>query len=235
MKTDRVFKWIWNINGLVLLLGLILTLTVVSYQLSKDIFKDSTDQHPSLNLATDEDGEEKWNLGYPNRIGETDYYYVQLESEKLYVKKQSRVESFSMYDYKPTRAKNVVFINSNTNKSNWLFESVQQLITETRLLSSEDELKSITKAISYEVINSDTNKDGIFDNSDKRTFALSKVDGTGYSEIIEGYNRIVESRVNNEGNLFVVFIDNDTVYTMLIDLSLFKVLDKKALPKVSDS
>tara|TARA_B100000768_G_scaffold180296_1_gene199863 strand:+ start:2256 stop:2951 length:696 start_codon:yes stop_codon:yes gene_type:complete len=231
MKADRVFKWIWNINGLVLLLGLILTLAVISYQLSKD----SSDQQPSLNVAKDEDGEEKWNLGYPNRIGETDYYYVQLESEKLYVKNQSRVESFSMYDYKPTRAKNVVFINSNTNKSNWLFESVQQLITEIRLLSSEDELKSIIKAISYEVINSDTNKDGIFDNSDKRIFALSKIDGTGYSEIIEGYNRIVSSRVNNEGNLFVVFIDNDTVYTMLIDLSLFKVLDKKALPKVSDS
>ena len=234
MKTDKVFKWIWNINGLILLLGLIITLFVISYQLSKDIFKDTYNWQPSLNLALNEDGEEKWSLGYPNRIGETEYYYVPLESEKLYVKKQSRVESFSMFNYKPTRSKNVVFINSNTNKSNWLFESVQQLITEIRLLSNGNKAESITKAISYEVINSDTNKDGRFDNSDKRTFALSRVDGTYYSEIIEGYNSIVESRVNNEGNLFVVFIDNDTVYTMLIDLNEFKVISKTALPRVSD-
>jgi hypothetical protein len=235
MKTDKVFKWIWNINGLILLLGLILIVVVTFYQLGEYIFKDSPNEQPSLNLATDESGEEKWNLGYPNRIGKTDFYYVPLESEKLYVKKQSRVESFSMYDYKPTRSKNVIFINSNTNKSNWLFESVQQLITEIHILGKDHKTKSITKAISYEVINNDTNKDGVFDNLDKRTFALSRIDGTRYSEIIAGYNRIVESRVNNDGNLFVIFIDNDTVYSMLIDLNTFKILDKGALPRVSDS
>jgi len=235
MRTDKVFKWIWNINGLILLMGLILALVVISYQLSEYIFKDSPNEQPTLNLATDKDGEEKWNLGYPNRIGETGYYYVPLESEKLFVKKQSRTQSFSMFDYKPTRSKNVIFINSNTNKSHWLFESVQQLITEIHLLSTEHDTTSITKAISYEVMNNDTNNDGVFDNLDKRTFALSRVDGTHYSEITSGYNRTIESRVNNDGNLFVVFIANDTVYSMLIDLNTFNVLDKRALPKVSDS
>lgn len=235
MKTDKVFKWIWNVNGTVLLLGLILTLTTVSYELIKGVFKSDSPVRPSLNLAEDEDGEEQWSLGYPNRIGTSDYYYVPLESEKLHVKKQSRLKSFSSYDHRSTRSKNVVFINGNTNDSNWLFESVQQLIIEIRLLSTEHESMPVAKAILYEVINNDTNKDGILDGSDKRTFSLSDIDGTRYSEIIEGYSRIIESELNRDGNLFVVYIDGKTVYTMLIDLRSFSILDKKPLPKVNDS
>ncbi|WP_076419081.1 hypothetical protein [Colwellia sp. UCD-KL20] len=235
MKSDKFFKWIWNFNGLILFVGIILGSLLIVYQLSKPLFKKDTVAPPTLNLAEDADDEEKWSLGYPNIIGNTGFYYVPLESEKLYVDKKGRAESFSMYKYIPTRSKNIVFINSNTNESSWLFKSVKQLITEIRLLSFGNSPKSVIKAISYEVINNDTNNDGVFDNKDRRTFALSEVSGSRYTQIIEGYNRIVESKLNEEGNLFVVFIDNNEVYSMLVDLITFKVIDKKPLPKVGAS
>ena len=80
----------------------------------------------------------------------------------------------------------------------------------------------------------DTNNDKLLDGKDKRTFALSKIDGSNYSEVISGYNRIVESNLNAEGNLFVVFINNDEVYSMLIDLDTFEVISKNMLPKVGE-
>ncbi len=100
------------------------------------------------------------------------------------------------------------------------------------LVDDEFNERSATRIISYEVINSDTNLDNKLDNTDNRTFALSKVDGSNYTEIITDYNRIIESGLNSDGELFVIFINNNVVYSMLVDLITFEILSKKPLPKV---
>ena len=140
---------------------------------------------------------------------------------------------FGGSSYKPTRSKNVLFINSITNNSVWLFKSIDQLIIDIMpLVDDEFNERSATRIISYEVINSDTNLDNKLDNTDNRTFALSKVDGSNYTEIITDYNRIIESGLNSDGELFVIFINNNVVYSMLVDLITFEILSKKPLPKV---
>ncbi|NQY38150.1 MAG: hypothetical protein HRT37_25035 [Alteromonadaceae bacterium] len=238
MKSENFFKWVWNINSLVILFTVTVILLTISYEIIKPFFREQPREEQALSLAKDINGEEKWSLGYPTKIGKTDYYYVALESVKLEINTRSKIENFSGSggSYKTTRAKNVIFINAKTNKSNWLFDSVNQLITEiTPLGLNENKADYLTKAISYEVINRDSNNDGVLDHLDKRTFALSKVDGSQYSHFIEGYSHIIESAINQEGNLFVVFIDNDEVHSMIIDLQSFKVIDQKALPKVNDS
>ncbi|WP_448568204.1 hypothetical protein [Thalassotalea ganghwensis] len=238
MKTDRFFKWIWNFNGLILFIGIVIGTLLISYQLISAFLKDDVVDQPTLNLAQDEKKEEKWSLGYPSKVGNTDFYFIPLESEKLSVEKKERgrMYEFSSGSYTPTRSKNVLLINGNTNQAVWLFDSIEQLIIDIKpLVDREFKDNTITRGISYEVINSDTNKDTKLDYTDKRTFALSKVDGSGYTEIISGYNRIVESSLNSEGNLFVVFITNNEVYSMVIDLITFKVRNKSSLPKVGDS
>ncbi len=239
MKADRFFKWIWNFNGLVLFIGIVIGSLFISYQIVSTFFKNEIVEQPTLNLAQDDKKEEKWSLGYPRKVGNTDFHFIPLESEKLSVEKKERgriYENFSGGSYTPTRSKNVLLINGNTNQATWLFDSIEQLIIDIKpLVNNEFNKNSITRGISYEVINSDTNEDSQLDYTDKRTFALSKVDGSGYTEIISGYNRIVESSLNSEGNLFVVFINNNEVYSMVIDLLTFKVLNKSSLPKVGDS
>ena len=239
MKSERFFKWIWNFNGLVLFLGISVGVIFIGYEITVSILKDDYVEPQTLNLADDEADEEKWSLGHPNRIGESDFYYIPLESEKLSVESRGTiVEGFggSGSYYTETRSKNALFLNGKTNTSNWLFKSVNQLITDIRIIS-ESEYSNHSKAfaLTYEVINSDTNSDGKFDNFDKRTFAISKIDGSDYVEIIEGYSRIVKSNINSEGDLFVVFINNNEVFSMLVNLDTFKVVSKKALPKVGNS
>jgi len=147
------------------------------------------------------------------------------------------------YKYRPTRSKNILFLNDKTNHAKWLFKTTDQLIIEFGALSHYEEFDTrvyneqkanAPKAVSYEVIKNDTNNDKLLDGKDKRTFALSKIDGSNYSEVISGYNRIVESNLNAEGNLFVVFINNDEVYSMLVDLDTFEVISKSMLPKVGE-
>ncbi|MBH0043463.1 MULTISPECIES: hypothetical protein [unclassified Pseudoalteromonas] len=239
MKSERFFKWIWNFNGLVAFIAISIGTIFISYELVSSLFKEEYIEPLTLNLAEDEAGEEKWSLGHPNKIGESDFYYIPLESEKLDVEsKGTIVEGFggSRGYYTKTRSKNALFLNGKTNNSKWLFKSVNQLITDIKVVSSyENSRNSKALALSYEIINSDTNQDGKFDSLDKRTFALSKIDGSNYIEIIEGYNKIVESNLNLEGNLFVVFINNNEVFSMIVNLSTFKIIDKKPLPRVGNS
>lgn len=238
MKSDKFFKWVWHLNGLVLFSGLIIAMLFVLFQLASVIFKDQNlIKQTTLNLAQDDNKEENWRLGYPHKISDTDFYFIALESEKLFVEKSEGLGMYSEFggsSYKPTRSKNVLFINSITNNSVWLFKSIDQLIIDIMpLVDDEFNERAATRAISYEVINSDTNLDNKLDNTDNRTFALSKVDGSNYTEIITDYNRIIESGLNSDGELFVIFINNNVVYSMLVDLITFEILSKKPLPKVA--
>ena len=237
MKSDKFFKWIWNVNGLILFVGIVIAVLFISYQLISVLFKNDFVEQPTLNLAQDNKKEEKWSLGYPRKVGKTDFHYIPLESEKLTAEKRSSsIRNFSSGSYNPTRSKNVLLINGITNKSYWLFKTIDQLIIEIKpFVANEFNENIMTRAISYEVINNDTNQDGKLDNSDKRTYAISKIDGSNYTEIISGYNRIVESELNTDGNLFVVFINNNEVYSMVINLMTFKVLSELSLPKVGHS
>lgn len=237
MKSDKFFKWIWNFNGVVIFVGVIIFTVFLTYQFTSKFFEDERVGQPTLNLAEDNQNNEKWSLGYPKYVGETDYYYIPLESEKLTVEKKiSNVEYFNGSGYTATRSKNVILINSITNDSNWLFDSIDQLILSIKpLIKGEFNMMGTVRGISYEVINSDTNHDGKLSNTDKRTLAVSKIDGSDYTEIITGYNRIVKSDLNTEGNLFVVFINNNEVHSMVVDMSTFKIIHKKLLPKVGDA
>ena len=80
MKSDRFFKWIWNFNGLVLFIGIVIGTVFVSYQLISVLFKAEVVAQPTLNLAQDDKKEEKWSLGYPRQVGETDFHFIPLES-----------------------------------------------------------------------------------------------------------------------------------------------------------
>ncbi|MBE0456561.1 MAG: hypothetical protein ACTJIB_14540 [Pseudoalteromonas prydzensis] len=237
MNSDKFFKWVWNLNGIILLVGVLIATALISVQLVTTVFNDNDVEPPALNLADDKNEEEKWRLGYPRRVGETDFYYIELESEKLTVEAsiQAEAEVRAMFSskYKPTRSKNVMFINGKTNYANWLFDTTDQLITDiSPLYLSEFDSQSKAAGFAYHVIKNDTNNDGLLSNEDKSTFALSKIDGSGYSEVLTGFDRILEYAVNEQGNLFMLFIDNADVFSMLVDLTTFKVIDKRQLPKV---
>ncbi|WP_350608772.1 hypothetical protein, partial [Pseudoalteromonas sp. MER144-MNA-CIBAN-0113] len=71
----------------------------------------------TLNLAQDDNKEENWRLGYPHKISGTVFYFIALESEKLFVEKSEVLGIYNEFggsSYKPTRSKNVLFINSIT-------------------------------------------------------------------------------------------------------------------------
>lgn len=237
MKSEKFFKWIWHFNGLILFIVIVVGGVSITYQFVTSLWDRDTKPQPTLNLAKDDKQEEKWRLGYPRKVGNTDFHFIPLESEKLSVQTQKRsdvYESFSGGGYTKTRSKNVLFISGTTNNAVWLFKSTNQLIIDINpLYLRDDNQHSNVRGISYEVINSDSNNDNILDFKDKSTFALSHVDGSNYTELITGYDHIVEASLNSRGNLFVMYVENNDVYSMVIDLDTLSITDKGMLPKVS--
>ncbi|QPB85899.1 hypothetical protein CWC22_023140 [Pseudoalteromonas rubra] len=131
--------------------------------------------------------------------------------------------------------KNVILINASTNESRWLFDSVDQLIYRFDTLEQEGaRLSEQNQAIFYELINEDSNADQQLDYNDEFIFALSRLDGSGYTEIISGYSDLITQAVNKQGNLLIVYRRQEQVFSALIDLRDFELLDKRALPKVGD-
>lgn len=237
MKSDKFFRWVWNFNGLALSVGLISILLFIAYQIKIEIFKDKHIERPSLNLAEDVQNDENWSLGYPERITGTSFYFIPLESDKLTIeKKDNKLHYFSGGSHSRIRWKNVVFINSTSNEAKWLFKSTEQIIVDiSPQTKGEFNVQGVARVISYEVINNDTNKDGKLSYADKRSYALSKIDGSGYTEIVSGYNQIIKSALNPEGNLFVVYITNNEVHSMVVDINTFTVVSKKIMPKVEEA
>ncbi|KAF7781113.1 hypothetical protein PRUB_b0231 [Pseudoalteromonas rubra] len=245
MKTQTFFSWIWRINGLIILLMALSLGALFVYEVSKDLFRERNEQNVPLNLAEDKDQEENWDLGYPVQLGDYDYFLIPLESEKLTVDatELSMVEGFNrqsgphkMYSsYRESRMKNAILVNASTNESRWLFDSVDQLIYRFGTLEQEgSRLNEQNEAIFYELINEDSNADQQLDYNDDFIFALSRLDGSGYTEIISGYSELITQAVNKQGNLLIVYRRQEQVFSALIDLRDFKLLDKRALPKVGD-
>ncbi len=234
MKTKKIFKWVWNING-AMILGM--TFFVVGEMLVNNFFIEEayTEEIETLDLAEDLQGIENWNLGYPQAISGSDFYYLPLESDNKEVKIEQKISGLYgiVDDYYTTRSKNVIFINNKSNESHWLFDSVEQIIVNMLTLDARlADQPLITKAIYYEVLNSDSNSDGIVDTNDKLTFSLTKNDGSNYKEIISGYNRIIKADLNASNNLFVLYVNNNEVFSMIIELENFSIISQTQLPKV---
>ncbi len=93
MNTDKIFKRIWNINGLILLIGLLIIITTQVYQFTIDLFRDEVRHEQTLDLADDNENAEKWSLGYPEKIPGSKYYLIPLESENMQVTAAAKGQS----------------------------------------------------------------------------------------------------------------------------------------------
>lgn len=242
MWKEKVFKYVWNVNSVLLLLFL---LGFGGMALSSAISKLLRNKAPinTVNLAEDKQGIEKWRLGFPRGISGYDLYYLPLESENSEVDVVEKFSSaivirnnFSGYNGH-SKAKNLIFINSKTNASHWLFSDNNQLIFSSSTIdfkvNNENlDTEQITKAISYRIAVKDTNGDKKVDSLDKRSFALSRPNGRDFVVILDGYDDIVTESINENGNYFVIYVKDADVYSMLIDLDALTIMSEQKLPQV---
>ena len=242
---DRAFSWIWRINGLILLVIATLVAGAASIDIYKRMVKPG--QKPvATNIADDPTGKEKWVLANAAQIDGSDYSYIRLESKVDTVSANATSlgapESSISYDYDRRRAnsKNVLFVNDKTGDSNWLFDGTSQLIGPIRHLSFDSDVddshgqtrKTETKYLVYSVFSVDSNGDDIISLDDNPAMVATDATGANFQEIIRDYERIISTKLLDDGTLSVIHQTDGSIYMLNYSMEDSEVVRQIQIPAV---
>ncbi len=238
---DKIFTWVWRINGLLFMFGaLLLAGSLIFNQINRRT--QIPHERTVTNIASDPEGKEKWFLASPRRIKGTDMVYLELVSENSEVLVDDSTMNYfgDGHSYTRDKSKNILFLNEVTDKSHWLFNGVEQLIMSVKELPEHSRYGSYNSAhqdektvvIVYSVIDSDTNKDGAIDAEDQDSLALSNALGSNYRVVLEDYERVLSVSLIEENILSIIYQTEGAIYSLKYAIDNSKLLSNTALPTI---
>lgn len=212
---DRVFRWIRRVNSVLFLLVLIAGSfgAVQLYVAYRDMLASYTARNTPQEMAEPERDPEsvRLSLGEAERVRGTDIIAIVLYSED---------GTGSRRSYRHEQMRNVLFLSQNGPGTRWLFE------THTNTLLEFDELRQAeqpTRAFYYEIEATD---------DDSLTIALSRADGSDFTEILTGVTRVLSHEQTDDRVLSVVYQTDDRLWHARFDLDTFSKLSEQSLVDV---
>lgn len=240
MEESRFFKWIWRLNGLALFSGAAVILVFAIYQIAKETLREKPREEIITNVAEDPKGKEKWGLGSPEYISGTKYLMLPLVSENREANESpgSPISKSSYMDYRRAPAKNILFIESTSNRSNWLFSDTNRLVLSTDQLSCFhgcSQKEGGTKAIFYEIASRDTDADGVITYRDARSLSMSSPSGSNYVVVLEKYDKLISKNLVEENTILIIYQVDGSGRSLLIQIEPFKIISENELPRIENS
>jgi hypothetical protein len=164
-------------------------------------------------------------LGNINDIKGHDAQYVELHSKV-------RGGKFSS-GYSGGETRNVLFLVGKNLETKWLFPSHTNIIYQVTPLSlgrEYEEDKRNVRSMYYELVNEDTNGDGILDADDLSVIALSKPDGTKFAIIETGVQSVIDRTLVDEGKTLVLLVQSEgKVHLRKYSSETFELVGSKAI------
>jgi len=229
MEDNKFFKYVWRINGIIVLIAGVLAIGVLTF-VGYKLYFEATSNHSLrniVNIQEESEVDEDWRLGHMAEIKGSPYVMVSLNSDQRYTQ--------SYYSKSSLSPRNYLFINSTTNEQHWLFGHNKYLIADTAMLSEHGLARDDrnVRAILYQVVKKDTDGDRRLTSEDAKTISISRTDGRGYRELIEGVDIFVGHRTIDKKTLIVLYQKQGVAYSANVSLSEFTVFNKQELPKIS--
>ena len=229
MEQNRLFKWVWRFNSLLIAVAGILAIAVTLYLLY-EIRQTAIRERNTFNTVNVEQTStvrENWQLSYIAEVKGTPMLLVSLNSDQSYEQ--------SYYSKSATASRNYLFINTQSNSSKWLLPHNNYLFLYKELISDivQKEKSSTVQAILFTLIKSDTDGDLRLTDNDVKTIALSRPNGTDYHEVLTGIDRLVGKRLISTNTLLLIYQRNNMHYSAYINLTDFKLDNETALPLVN--
>ncbi|MBT8141959.1 MAG: hypothetical protein KJO88_06305 [Gammaproteobacteria bacterium] len=135
-----------------------------------------------------------------------------------------------------TAAKNILFMNTKNNSSYWMFDNPQRLIVDINQFPNSFGYtpdSQGTEAIFYDTVSRDSNQDGLIDEKDKLSLAISTPEGRNYRTVLSSYDKIISKSLTEDNSVFMVYQNDGQSYSMLFTMNPFQVISNRALPKMS--
>lgn len=239
---DSFFKWIWRVNGLLVLIAVLSFIAIFSLEYFEHRTSDTSD--PVItNIAADPEGKEQWVLDHPQLINGTDYSYIRLNSANKNVQIDDgtlgMINSYS--NSRNSNAKNILFIDERGDNANWLFNDTNQVIKyidqlprRTYGVTSEEEHTPTTSLLIYTIVNSDSNTDGVINDADAAFLAISDVEGGNFQIVLENFERLLSSTLLDKSTLSVLYQVSGQGFHVKYSLVESKILSTTKLPVVGE-
>ncbi|GAA4494704.1 hypothetical protein [Pseudaeromonas paramecii] len=228
MEENRFFKYVWRINGLLLLLVGLLAAALLAFT-GYQLYASSGLRAPhDLPRTTDTKTPSPRQLGTPVAIAGTPHVMVPLWADA--------VEKRDYFSKSNDNASNYLFIDGQHQTQHWLLPDNNRLILGSDLLSELgccDDKRTI-RAILYQVVTADSNGDQRLSQQDAVTLALSRADGSGYRQLIPAVDRLLGQLPLDDHTLLLLYQKQGMGYAAWVSLTDLVLLKEQPLAKVGD-
>jgi hypothetical protein len=196
---ERLFIIIKRINSVLFLLVLLGAAGLIAFLTLKS---SRWQPRGAVEVAASESGTNKpilLNFERVESITGTDTQMMRLSAQR-------KSGKFSSGGY-GSETRNVLFLNGSEKVARWLFKDHKNLILASNQLHEKSaESKEIsTKALYFEYVSEDTNKDGNLSAEDHSNVGLTKPDGTGFLVVLHDVNRVLSFQILDQQHLSIVY------------------------------
>jgi len=225
---EKFDKLIWRING-ILICGAVVCVVVFAvfaggYAAYEAVGFDDREREVSDIVVVDEENKKEISLVVENfnRVAGTPYYVAAVNGDERFDR-----GSYSKFSHS---IKNYFFFNSEDGSSYYLFPDHERLICDRDVLIRKiNELESEVLGWLYEVVDVDSNVDGLLTHSDYKKICISDASGKTVTSLVDEVVRTLGFQ-KLKGNQICFFAQTAHGYfAYIIDIDRKEVIEKTAL------
>ena len=211
MRARLWSRTLWRVNAIVVLMaGLLVSAAAVMVIVAmlremprEPLARESSRHEPEVAKG------DVFELGAMTRLRGTPVMLIELTSRQRY--------SSGSYTSEPASVRNLLFYDSETGKSSWLFTQYG-LLSGVRPLAERGDDKARIRWIMLESIAKDTNRDGRLTAHDAHALGVVESDGQNYKELLENVERVLGVEFLSDTTVDVAFTAVDADYIAEVDL-----------------
>lgn len=223
---ERLFIIIGKINSVLFLLVLLGVAGSISWM---TLESSRWQRRGTVEVAESESGTNKsilLNFERVESITGTDAQMMRLSAQR-------KSGKFSSGGY-GSETRNVLFLNGSEKVARWLFKEHKNLILVSNQLhgDSTESKKTSTKALYFEYVSEDTNKDGNLSAEDHSNVGLTKPDGTGFLVVLHDVNRVLSFQILDQQYLSIIYQKETVVKHARFSVATMKLVSDQEIINV---
>lgn len=221
---NRFFKFLWRVNAVLIaffaLIGFLVGAFIL-YMTFSGVFRERNVRNV-VNVSSQAVEQDKFEFGYPYMIDGSNYLRIALNRDQKYY-----VGSFPKSKVAASRV-NFLFLNVIDGSSRWLASGHDQLIASDLMLfdsletsegsKSDDDLPRKPSRIIYQVIEVDSDANGLMTDKDKVSVFTSGIDGSGYTRLIEAADQVLMTRQTTDEQFIVMYNKDGQTHYQVFDV-----------------
>ena len=225
MNVNKLFRYIWRLNSIVILLACAagLTFAVFALVMILDQWMNRPKFGVPMNIPDASQLEDDVRLAYFGRIDGTSYVRAELA---VYEDRHALSSSGGWRE-----VRNHLFYNLETGDSHWLLPDHKRVILDTQRLQEVPgpPFAGPILGFIYLVVGDDTNGDGTLSEKDGGDLAISDPTGTEYALLAHDVNDINDVISLDSDTAVIFYVSGDTLRTARISIRKQVVVDDTAL------